>query len=70
MTSVVRFKMDSNDKEILEVMLKDMGLDLDTAFRMFAYKVLKAARFPLALAAALTRIRFGHKKMKKLTKKH
>lgn len=41
MTSVVQFRMDSNDKEILETMLKDMGLDLGTAFRMFAAKVLK-----------------------------
>lgn len=53
MTSVVRFKMDSNDKEVLEVMLKDMGLDLDTAFRMFAYKVLKTGEIPFSISSSI-----------------
>lgn len=38
--------MDSEDKEILELMLKDMGLDLGTAFRMFAKKILKTGTIP------------------------
>ncbi|WP_367303276.1 type II toxin-antitoxin system RelB/DinJ family antitoxin, partial [uncultured Helicobacter sp.] len=46
MTSLVQFRMDSNDKELLETMLKDMGLDLGTAFRIFAAKVLKTGEIP------------------------
>lgn len=49
MTSVVQFRMDSSDKEILEIMLKDMGLDLGTAFRMFAAKVLKTGEIPFSI---------------------
>lgn len=51
MTSNIKFKMDSNDKEVLEAMLKDMGLDLGTAFRMFAYKVLKTGEIPFSISS-------------------
>lgn len=53
MTSVVQFRMDSNDKEILETMLKDMGLDLGTAFRMFAAKVLKTGEIPFSITSSI-----------------
>lgn len=53
MTSVVQFRMDSNDKEILEIMLKDMGLDLGTAFRMFAAKVLKTGEIPFSISSEI-----------------
>lgn len=53
MTSNIKFKMDSNDKEVLEVMLKDMGLDLGTAFRMFAYKVLKTGEIPFSISSSI-----------------
>lgn len=45
-TSLVQFRMDSEDKEVLEIMLKDMGLDIGTACRMFARKVLKTGKIP------------------------
>lgn len=51
MTSVVQFRMDSNDKEMLEAMLKDMGLDLGTAFRMFAAKVIKTGEIPFSISS-------------------
>ena len=50
MTSLVQFRMDSNDKELLETMLKDMGLDLGTAFRIFAAKVLKTGEIPFQIS--------------------
>ena len=53
MTSNIKFKMDSNDKEVLEAMLKDMGLDLGTAFRMFAYKVLKTGEIPFSIRSSI-----------------
>lgn len=53
MTSNIKFKMDSNDKEVLEAMLKDMGLDLSTAFRMFAYKVLKTGEIPFSISSSI-----------------
>ena len=53
MTSKIKFKMDSNDKEVLEAMLKDMGLDLGTAFRMFAYKVLKTGEIPFSISSSI-----------------
>ena len=53
MTSNIKFKMDSNDKEVLEAMLKDMGLDLGTAFRMFAYKVLKTGEIPFSISSSI-----------------
>ena len=46
MNALVQFRMDSEDKDVLEAMLKDMGLDLGTAFRMFAKKVLKTGEIP------------------------
>ena len=53
MTSNIKFKMDSNDKDVLEAMLKDMGLDLGTAFRMFAYKVLKTGEIPFSISSSI-----------------
>ncbi|WP_301070651.1 type II toxin-antitoxin system RelB/DinJ family antitoxin [uncultured Helicobacter sp.] len=50
MTTLVQFRMDSNDKELLETMLKDMGLDLGTAFRIFAAKVLKTGEIPFQIS--------------------
>lgn len=50
MTSLVQFRMDSNDRELLEAMLKDMGLDLGTAFRIFAAKVLKTGEIPFQIS--------------------
>lgn len=48
MTTVVQFRMDSEDKEILDAMLKDMGLDIGTACRMFARKVLQTGAIPFS----------------------
>lgn len=51
MASTIKFKMDKQDKEVLEIILKDMGLDLDTAFRMFATKVLKTGEIPFSISS-------------------
>lgn len=51
MTSLIQFRMDNEDKEVLELILKDMGLDLGTAFRMFAQKVLKTGKIPFELSS-------------------
>lgn len=51
MTSLIQFRMESEDKEVLEVLLKDMGLDLSTAFRIFAQKVLKTGKIPFELSS-------------------
>lgn len=48
MTTVVQFRMDSEDKELLDAMLKDMGLDIGTACRMFARKVLQTGTIPFS----------------------
>ncbi|MCR2102242.1 type II toxin-antitoxin system RelB/DinJ family antitoxin [Campylobacter upsaliensis] len=51
MTSLIQFRMESEDKEVLEALLKDMGLDLGTAFRIFAQKVLKTGKIPFEISS-------------------
>lgn len=53
MTTLVKFRMENEDKEVLESMLKDMGLDLDTAFRIFTQKVLKTGKIPFELSSSV-----------------
>ena len=49
MSSLIQFRLDSKDKEVLESMLKSMGLDLGTAFRIFAAKVIQTGSIPFSL---------------------
>lgn len=46
MSSVVQLRMDTTDKENFEFLLKNMGLDIDTAHRMFATKVISTDSIP------------------------
>lgn len=69
MTSLVQFRMESEDKEVLEALLKDMGLDLGTAFRIFAQKVLKTGKIPFEINSNMDFVPYRQKKMKKPTKK-
>ena len=51
MSSVVQFRMDSTDKANFELMLKNMGLDIGTALRMFAAKVINTGTIPFEVSA-------------------
>ncbi len=53
MTSIVQFRMDSKDKEALEQVLKQMGLDLGTAFRIFAAQVIQKQEIPFKIQAGI-----------------
>lgn len=46
MSSVVQLRMDTANKENFEFLLKNMGLDIDTAHRMFASKVINTGSIP------------------------
>ena len=50
-SSVVQFRMDSADKANFEFLLKNMGLDLGTALRMFAAKVINTGAIPFEVSA-------------------
>ena len=51
MSSVVQFRMDSTDKANFELMLKNMGLDIGTALRMFAAKVINTGTIPFEVSS-------------------
>lgn len=51
MSSVVQFRMNSVDKENFEFLLKNMGLDIGTALRMFAAKVINTGTIPFEISA-------------------
>ncbi len=51
MSSVVQFRMNSADKETFEFLLKNMGLDIGTALRMFAAKVINTGTIPFEVSA-------------------
>ena len=51
MSSVVQFRMDSTDKANFELMLKNMGLDIGTALRMFAAKVINTGAIPFEVSS-------------------
>lgn len=51
MSSVVQFRMNSTDKENFEFLLKNMGLDIGTALRMFAAKVINTGTIPFEISA-------------------
>ncbi|WP_181882383.1 type II toxin-antitoxin system RelB/DinJ family antitoxin [Helicobacter didelphidarum] len=50
-TSIVQFRMDSELKETFEAVVKSMGLDMGSAFRMFAMQVLKNGKIPFEVEA-------------------
>ena len=47
---VVQFRMDRVLKENFELSLKNMGLDMGSAFRMFAMQVLRTRKIPFEVA--------------------
>ncbi|TQR61216.1 type II toxin-antitoxin system RelB/DinJ family antitoxin [Campylobacter troglodytis] len=51
MSSVVQFRMDSTDKANFELILKNMGLDIGTALRMFAAKVINTGAIPFEVSS-------------------
>lgn len=51
MSSVVQFRMKSEDKENFEFLLENMGLDIGTALRMFAAKVINTGTIPFEVSA-------------------
>ena len=51
MSSVVQFRMDSTDKANFELMPKNMGLDIGTALRMFAAKVINTGAIPFEVSS-------------------
>lgn len=50
MSSVVQFRMDSDEKETFEFLLKNMGLDIGTACRMFVTKVINTGSIPFEIS--------------------
>lgn len=52
MTSLIQFRMDSKEKQKLESILKSMGLDCPTAFRMFAAQVIAQKKIPFVIVAS------------------
>lgn len=51
MTSLIQFRMDSQEKQKLESVLKAMGLDCPSAFRMFATQVIAQRKIPFEIVA-------------------
>lgn len=51
MTSLIQFRMPSEEKQKLESILKSMGLDCPTAFRMFAAQVIAQKKIPFEIVA-------------------
>lgn len=50
---VVQFRMDSTDKANFERLVKSMGLDLGTAMRIFATKVINTGKIPFEISTNL-----------------
>lgn len=51
MTSLIQFRMDSQEKQKLDLVLKAMGLDCPSAFRMFAAQVIAQRKIPFEIVA-------------------
>ncbi|WP_034583524.1 type II toxin-antitoxin system RelB/DinJ family antitoxin [Helicobacter pametensis] len=51
MTSLIQFRMDSQEKQKLESVLGAMGLDCPSAFRMFAAQVIAQRKIPFEIVA-------------------
>lgn len=51
MTSLIQFRMDSQDKQKLELTLRAMGLDCPSAFRLFATQVIAQKKIPFEIIA-------------------
>lgn len=51
MTSLIQFRMDSQEKQKLDLVLKAMGLDCPAAFRMFAAQVIAQRKIPFEIVA-------------------
>lgn len=49
--SMVNFRMDSDLKKSMEQVCKDMGMNMTTAFTIFATKVSREKRIPFEISA-------------------
>lgn len=50
---VVQFRMDSTDKANFERLVKSMGLDVGTAMRLFATKVINTGKIPFEISTTI-----------------
>jgi len=66
-TVSVNFKLDANDKRLMEEACADMGLSMSAAFTIFAKKVGRERRIPFEVSAdpfySKSNIRYLEKKM-------
>jgi len=50
-TTIIQFRMDSDVKESFEGLVKNMGLDMGSAFRIFAMQVINTQKIPFEIRA-------------------
>lgn len=51
MNALIQFRIDSGEKQKLEQTLKTMGLDIASAFKIFAAQVIRQRRIPFEIVA-------------------
>lgn len=51
MNALIQFRIDSDEKQKLEQTLKTMGLDIASAFKLFAAQVIRQRRIPFEIVA-------------------
>ncbi len=51
MNALIQFRIDGNEKQKLEQTLKAMGLDIATAFKLFAAQVIRQRKIPFEVIA-------------------
>lgn len=51
MNALIQFRIDSGEKQKLEQTLKTMGLDIASAFKLFAAQVIRQRRIPFEIVA-------------------
>ena len=51
MTALIQVRIDSGEKQKLEQTLKTMGLDIASAFKLFAAQVIRQRRIPFEIVA-------------------
>ena len=51
MNALIQFRIDSGEKQKLEQTLKTMGLDIASAFTLFAAQVIRQRRIPFEIVA-------------------
>ncbi len=51
MSTTVTFRMDKNLKEEMQLLLNDFGMDMTTAFNVFAKAVVRQRKIPFEISA-------------------